>query len=183
MAATDPHPPHLAYGATEAQPSADERSSRDVRRPLRCLSSEELHERIEEEVARATRYGGELSCLLMRLDHYRQIAEDHGAELAERALMHAGETLCAQLRSFDRVGRPRQDELVIVLPGAADTGGEAVARRALGRLRAIKIEVDQMRQPLCVSVGIATWQAPWSAGTLLEEARAAAELTGQDAER
>jgi diguanylate cyclase (GGDEF)-like protein len=141
---------------------------------LRCLDTEQLQDRVEEEVSRASRHGTPLSCLLLRLENFQQIAEAHGTGLAERALLHAGQTLLSELRRFDRVGRPLQDELVVVLPGAASAQGEAVARRALWRLRAVKIEADRVRRPLCVSIGIAAWRAPWGAQQLIDQARRAA---------
>lgn len=176
MAATDPRPfPTPQHAA--ARQTARREADRAPLRPIQCLSEQELRERLEEEVSRASRHGTALCALLLRLDDFQEIAQAHGADLSERALLHAGETLLAQLRGFDRVGRPLIDELLIVLPGAAGEEGEAVARRALRRLRAIKIEVGSVRRPLSVSIGIATWRAPWNATQLIEEARCAADLT------
>lgn len=178
MAATDPRPFHTPQDAAGRQ-TARRGADRVPARPIHCLSNEELHERLEEEVGRATRHGTALCCLLLRLEDFEQIADAYGADLAERALLHAGETLLAQLRRFDRVGRPLQNELLIVLPGAAGVEGEAVARRALRRLRAIKIEVDRVRRPLSVCIGIAAWRSPWNASQMIEEARCAAGLARQ----
>ncbi len=185
MAATDPRPiqdPFLQEGGDS--PALSSSTRRDGERahaapPLHCLDAGQLRDRVEEEVSRATRHGTALACLLLRLENFEQIAQDHGAGLSERALLHAGQTLLAELRRFDRVGRPLQDELVVVLPGAASVQGEAVARRALRRLRAIKIEADLVRSPLCVSIGIAAWRAPWSAQQLIDQARSASGSTPQ----
>lgn len=151
-------------------------------RRLRCLDPDELHQRLDEEVSRSIRHGTPLACLLVRLDDFQQIAQEHGIELAEQALMHAGEAILAELRRFDRVGRPQPHELVVVLPGAAVIQGEAVARRTLNRLRAIKIEFERTRRPLCVSVGIAAWRAPLSAQQLIDQARYAAGNSRQSIE-
>lgn len=144
-----------------------------------CLSAQELLHRLEEEIARAQRLGGDICCLLVRLDDFEQIARSHGAELSEAALVHAGQALGAELRRYDRVGRPDRDQLLLLLPGAGTSEGEAVARRALRRIMAIKIEVGRVRVPMSVSVGIAAWQASWSAQRLIEEARAAAGSAGR----
>lgn len=179
MAATDPRPFHTHHMAKGPIAFADQtagqrgRGRGDAHRALECLDAQKLHERVEEEVGRANRHGTALCCLSLRLENFTQIAEAHGEAFSEQALLHAGQTLCAELRRFDRVGRPLQDELVLVLPGAASVQGEAVARRALSRLQAIKIEVDRQRRPLCVSIGIAAWRTPWSAQQLIEEARCA----------
>lgn len=142
------------------------------------MSAEELLLRLEEEISRAQRLGGRLCCLLVRLEDFDRVAEAHGRELAEAALVHAGQALGAELRRYDRVGRPAQNELLLLLPGAGTSEGEAVARRALRRIMAIKIEIGRVRVPLSVSAGIASWQPSWGAQRLVEEARAATGSAG-----
>jgi diguanylate cyclase (GGDEF)-like protein len=187
MAATDPrliqsdqlmHGKDLPANPAQASPPGERQRAAQA---LRCLGAQELHERLEEEVSRAVRHGTPLCCLLLRLRDFDQIAQRHGQELADHALLHAGSTLLSELRRFDRIGRPRQDELLVLLPGAASAQGESVARRALSRLRSIKIEVQSIRKPLSVSIGIAAWRAPWSAEQLIRQARIAADVHPQSA--
>jgi len=82
--------------------------------------------------------------------------------------------LGSQVRDFDRIGAPSDGELLLLLPGADGPRGEVVARRALQRLRTIKLELDGERRPLSVSVGLAAWRADLSGPELLELARGAA---------
>ncbi len=77
----------------------------------------------------------------------------HGEELPAQALAYLGAALGPELRRFDRVGHAAEGELLVVLPGADERRGEIVARRALGRLHAVKIEVEGKRQPLRISWG------------------------------
>ena len=90
-----------------------------------------------------------------------------------QALTFIAETLAGELRRFDRLGRPGEEELVVVLPGADGPLAEMVARRVLSRLRSIKVESDGVRRALRIRVGLATWTKDVSAFELLEEARAA----------
>ena len=80
-----------------------------------------------------------------------------------------------QLRDFDRIGRPGERELLVVLPGADSPRGEVVARRVLDRLRSIKIEADGKRRPLRISVGLAAWREGVDGEELIARARAAAQ--------
>jgi diguanylate cyclase (GGDEF)-like protein len=141
---------------------------------LEYLSALALEERVREEVNRAGRHGTALSCLLVDIEDLQEIARVHGAELAERALAYAGLALRRELRGFDRVGRPSEGELLVVLPGADGPRGEIVARRMLARLRAIKLEVRGERRALRMSIGLAAWREGMSAEALLGQARAAA---------
>ena len=149
-------------------------STRAPQGPHECLSSAELAARLDEEVNRAGRHRTPLSCLLVRLDDVETLVRTHGEALPTEALAYLGAALGRELRRFDRIGRTDDDELVVVLPGADEPRGEIVARRALGRLHAIKIEVEGQRHPLRISVGIAAWREGLTADQLLAQTRSAA---------
>jgi diguanylate cyclase (GGDEF)-like protein len=156
--------------------ASDQHTSSDRSTPgaVLCLPAAALNERVDEEINRAARHGTPLSCLLVRIGNIDELAREHGSELAEETLDYAARALASQVRDFDRIGRPIDGELFVVLPGADGPHGEVVARRALRRLRMVKVESDGERQPLRVSVGLVAWQQGVSAGDLLEQARAAA---------
>jgi diguanylate cyclase (GGDEF)-like protein len=139
-----------------------------------CLSAEALAERMEEEINRAGRHGTPLSCLLVVIENLDELTRAHGSELSERTLVYVSEALRHELRRFDRVGRPSESELAVLLPGADGPRGEIVARRALQRLRAIKVEADGERRPLRVSVGLTAWREDVDGEELLAQTRAAA---------
>lgn len=143
--------------------------------PPDCLSSTELAVRLDEEVNRAGRHHTALSCLLVSLDEVERLSQTHGEELPAQALAYIGAALGRQLRRFDRIGHSAEGELLVVLPGADERRGEIVARRALGRLHAVKIEVDGKRRPLRISVGIAAWRQGFTAEHLLAQTRIAAQ--------
>jgi diguanylate cyclase (GGDEF)-like protein len=153
----------------------DHPSPRRIARAARaCLPATELAERLEEEIVRAERHHTQLSCLLVSVDEVERLVGEHGTELPQRAVSYLSQALECQLRRFDRVGRPAEGELAIVLPGADERRAEMVARRSLGRLHAVKIELEGVRRPLPVSIGIAAWHAGLGAQQLLEQARRAA---------
>jgi diguanylate cyclase (GGDEF)-like protein len=140
-----------------------------------CLSATALADRLEEEINRAGRHGTPLSCLLVAIEDLAELAQRHGRELPQQALAYAGPALLRELRRFDRVGRPSDTELLVVLPGADGPRGEIVARRVIDRLRAIKIETDGVRRPLRVSVGLAAWREDLDGEQLLAQTRAAVQ--------
>jgi diguanylate cyclase (GGDEF)-like protein len=137
------------------------------------LSASALVQRLEEEVNRAGRHGTSLSCLLVVIDNLEQLAREHGGELLEQTLAYVGEALGRGLRNFDRIGRPGEGELLVVLPGADSPRGEIVARRVLQRLATIKLETEGTRRPLRVSIGLAAWRQDVSGPDLLAQTRAA----------
>jgi diguanylate cyclase (GGDEF)-like protein len=140
---------------------------------LTCLSAPALQERLEEEINRAGRHGTPLSCLLVTIGNLEELSREHGSELSEQTFAYVGGALRRQLRRFDRIGRPSDSELLVVLPGADGPRGEIVARRVLERLRTIKVEADGTRRPLRISVGLAAWRADLSGEELIAQTRAA----------
>jgi diguanylate cyclase (GGDEF)-like protein len=158
MAASDSH--------TRSEPPRADASS--------CLPAPTLSARLDEEIHRAERHGTELSCLLLVIENIEELSPEHDSELPEQTLSYVGGALQRELRDFDRVGRPSERELLIVLPGADSPRGEIVARRVLDRLRAIKVEAQGTRQALRVSMGLASWRKDSSGADLLARTRAAA---------
>lgn len=156
--------------ASEQNPSTD----RPAAGPIRCLSALALQERLAEEINRAGRHGTPLSCLIVTIGNLEELAREHGPELSEQTLAYVATALGGQVRAFDRIGAPRDGELVVLLPGADGPRGEIVARRVLERLRTIKVESEGQRRPLSISVGLAAWQDGLGVEDLLEQARAAA---------
>lgn len=156
--------------ASDRNPTPD----RPATGQLACLSAPALRQRLAEEVNRAGRHGTPLSCLLVTIGNLEALTREHGSELSEQTLAYVASALTSQVRGFDRVGRPSEGELLLVLPGADGPRGEIVARRVLERLRTIKVESDGMRRPLRISVGLAAWQDGIGGDELLERARAAA---------
>jgi len=155
--------------ARDTNPRADAHA----RPPSRWLAAEALQQRLEEEISRAERHRTPLSCLLVAVENLAELAGEHGA-LREEALEYLAAALERELRRFDAVGRPREPELLILLPGADDARAEIVARRVLERLRAIKVEVGGTRSALRLAVGLAAWREGITATALVDAARAAA---------
>jgi diguanylate cyclase (GGDEF)-like protein len=170
MAASDPHPhsSRLPPGAAD------------------CFTPAALRERLEEEISRAERHGTQLSCLLVVIENLEEMAREHGSELREQTLDYIAEALRRELRRFDRIGRGGQslvgsdDDLLVILPGADGPRAEIVGRRALERLRTIKVEARGTRWPLHVSVGLAAWRDDVTAQSLLAEVRAAVRSVNGD---
>jgi GGDEF domain-containing protein len=165
------------------------RSDRPPAEEGECLAPAALRARLEEEISRAERHGTELSCLLVKIDNLDAMAREHGGELREQTVTYVAGALRRELRRFDRIGlvdhggegeRVANRDLLIILPGADSPRGEIVARRALERLRTIKVEAGGTRQPLEISVGLAVWQRDLGAETLLAHASAAVRNVNGD---
>jgi len=164
MAASDPH--QHSHSA-----SADEEDA---------VLPSGLRERLHEEIARAERHGTGVSCLVVRFENLARLAREHGAELEAQTLTYVIGALRAELRCFDRVDATSSGDVVVLLPGTDSPRGEIVARRALARLRTIKVESAGARVALEAAVGLAAWREGMNAETLLTQAQSALRPLGGD---
>lgn len=141
---------------------------------------EALSGRLREEIARAERHRTGLSCLLVALEDFAPLAREQVGELREQTIEYIAGALRRELRCYDRVGRTADGEVLVLLPGADSPRAEMVARRALARLRSIKVESGGARTPIQVSVGLAAWQEGVDARELVARARAALRRVNGD---
>jgi len=75
-----------------------------------------IHSRLEEEIRRAIRYHRCCSLVLVNVDDFSKIREQHGPLAGEGVVHQVGDLLKAQVREVDRVGRTGTDEFALILP-------------------------------------------------------------------
>jgi diguanylate cyclase (GGDEF)-like protein len=70
----------------------------------------------EKEINRAQRFH-KMSCLLMLdIDHFKKINDNHGHQVGDKALIYLANTLINNCRKYDVVGRFGGEEFIIYLP-------------------------------------------------------------------
>jgi diguanylate cyclase (GGDEF)-like protein len=132
-----------------------------------CMNHRAMRWRLDEEIGRAMRTGGPLSCLLIDLDNFKLVNDRHGHQAGDAVLRAVVHALVGEFRAFDRVARYGGDEFVVILPNAALESATAAANRALERLQALGGE-DAPGSEVSASIGVAQWQASMSTDALLE---------------
>jgi len=92
-------------------------------------------------LARLNRAGsGYIAVMLIDLDHFKRINDEHGHMVGDRVLAAVGACLQRELRERDAVDRFGGEEFVAVLTGAAAGEAATVAERLCAAVRELKVE-------------------------------------------
>jgi diguanylate cyclase (GGDEF)-like protein len=106
---------------------------------------------LSREVARSKRSGQPMSLVIIDIDHFKRVNDDHGHQVGDAVLREVGTVLAAEARETDLPARYGGEEFCVVLPGCPI--GEAVA--VADRLRAA-IAAGVTAVPITASAGVAT---------------------------
>ena len=139
-----------------------------------------LDVRLAEEFVRAERYGIELSVLLLDLDHFKVVNDEHGHDAGDATLRQVAYLLQEACRGPDFVGRWGGEEFMMILPET----GAAAARDVASRVRArVEDEAFVGVGSLTLSIGVASFEAGDSTDSLfsrVDRALYAAKRNGRN---
>jgi diguanylate cyclase (GGDEF)-like protein len=115
-----------------------------------------LQQRLKEELARAQRRAGTISCLMIDIDRFKSINDGYGHLAGDNALKEIANRVESQIRSMDTAARFGGDELAIVLPEATVYDAALLAERIRDVIAATPFALTaQITRNLTVSVGVA----------------------------
>ncbi len=113
---------------------------------------------LTRELARADRLKSEVSLLVMDLDSFKEINDNHGHHIGDRALREVAAVLRTAIRPYDICVRYAGDEFIVVLSGC---GREEAEHKRLEMQEAVDRVVFEARPgkrvPLSISVGAAVF--------------------------
>ena len=112
-----------------------------------------LQEILELEIQRGLTSKSPLSVMMIDIDDFKRINDSHGHLFGDRVIKETAETLSANVRSDDILGRYGGDEFVVIMPGA----DAATAVHVAGRARA---GIAKNGYLATISVGVATLEDP-----------------------
>ena len=118
------------------------------------------HQRLNQEIARATRYRHPLCLVLIDVDYFKAINDRHGHHRGDDALKEVCRVIASQSRVESAVCRYGGDEFAVLLPEASWEGGRIYAERIRA---AIGLAAFAHGEPVTISVGLAAF--PDDAGT------------------
>jgi diguanylate cyclase (GGDEF)-like protein len=93
-------------------------------------SHRHLQDRVRQETARASRGRTPLSVLMVDLNDFKRVNDEHGHQAGDRVLRAIAGALRAAVRTSDVVARYGGDEFVVLMPDTDESEAQVVAARA-----------------------------------------------------
>ena len=109
-----------------------------------------LQEVLEIEIQQALTRKSPLSVMMIDIDDFKRINDSHGHLFGDRVIKETAETISANVRSDDILGRYGGDEFVVIMPGA----DAATALHVAGRARS---GIAKNGYLATISLGVATF--------------------------
>ncbi len=114
-----------------------------------------LHERLEQELARARRQHQPLSVLMIDLNDFKQVNDTYGHQVGDEVLRRVARALQQACRASDIVGRYGGDEFLVILPDTPARGADLLGQRVM---EAVADGQDMPGAPVTrLAIGRATW--------------------------
>jgi diguanylate cyclase (GGDEF)-like protein len=114
-----------------------------------------LQVRLKEELARAARDRGNLVCLMLDVDYFKQVNDTFGHAAGDAVLRELAHRIETQVRASDVAARFGGEEFVVLLPATPTADGQRLAERIRRAISTSPIELPNGKQiKVTVSIGI-----------------------------
>lgn len=116
--------------------------------------------RAEQELARAKRYGSELSLLMADIDFFKKVNDTYGHQAGDIVLKKLAGVFLLALRDIDFAARFGGEEFVLLLPETNAKNALKTAERLRASVNAIQISLPQGELVKCtISIGVASYSS------------------------
>jgi diguanylate cyclase (GGDEF)-like protein len=127
----------------------------------------------QREITRASQRGGSVAILVLDMDHFKHINDEHGHLAGDAALKCVGAARADELRGYDALGRFGGEEFVAVLPSIDASDARHAAERLRRRIESLEVLLPDSDQTVRISASIGVALSPDHGDSLDDVLRAA----------
>lgn len=102
-----------------------------------------IQEFLKAEINRSQRLSRPVSLILIDVDNLLNINEKYGIELGDKVLFQVAQTVQANVRAYDMVGRWQKDEFLLILPDVSVREAKIVAERIRNSVSTVSIALPE----------------------------------------
>ncbi len=113
-----------------------------------------LETRLGEELGRSQREDTSLVCLMIDVDYFKRVNDEHGHQAGDAVLREAAQRIGAEVRSSDISARYGGEEFIVLLPHTNAEAGHRLAERIRAAVSAEPFGNGVLAEPLPVTVSI-----------------------------
>ena len=110
---------------------------------------------LEREVALARRHNSELSILIVDIDHFKMVNDNHGHLAGDTVLRSVADALQASTRQTDALFRYGGEEFALILPQTSLAGSHVIAERIRTLIHSHDVSYKGGKLNVSVSIGAA----------------------------
>src|SRR5260370_14103418 len=108
------------------------------------------------ELSRAERESKPVSVLMVDLDHFKSVNDNHGHFAGDAVLCETARLMQNSIRSYDSIGRYGGEEFLILLPGCDEDASYRHAERLRKRLEEVRMPLNGTSLCITASFGATT---------------------------
>ena len=127
-------------------------------------------ERLELEMARWKRYGGELLLAVLDIDHFKRINDGYGHLAGDKVLKIIAGELAKRLRKTDFIARFGGEEFVLLIPSTPMEGGQQLLQTLLEGVEQCPFHFRGERVTITLSAGLTAFTGEEGSDQVFERA-------------
>ncbi|HZX19235.1 MAG TPA: diguanylate cyclase [Pseudomonas sp.] len=127
-------------------------------------------ERLDLEMARWKRYGGELLLAVLDIDHFKRINDSYGHLAGDKVLKIIASELAKRLRKTDFIARFGGEEFVLLIPSTPMEGGHQLLQTLLDGVEQCPFHFRGERVTITLSAGLTAFAGEEGSDKVFERA-------------
>lgn len=135
-----------------------------------CYNRRALDEHIDHDLAKAERYGSDLSAVMLDIDHFKQINDTYGHKAGDAVLQAFSKSVLSAIRKGDYLARYGGEEFILVLPETKFAKAIELAERLRKITENFQINVGDKIINLTASFGVAVYKKGTDKNMLFQKA-------------
>jgi diguanylate cyclase (GGDEF)-like protein len=115
-----------------------------------------FQEMIRHEFLLAKRHQTDLTCMMLDLDHFKDVNDEYGHPFGDLVLQGTAKQILFETRETDTLARYGGEEFAILLPNTDLNGAMTIAQRIRQRIEKFTHQNNNYTRRITISIGLAT---------------------------